>query len=348
MNRISLLCLLLPLLISSCGSSEKQSTEGLKEDTIPVKLQALAQRSSGQEIRTSGVFTTDNEAVVSFKNGGVINRVYVKEGDAVKAGQLLATLNPTEVDASVMQAKLSEEKARRDFKRAQQLYRDSVVTLEQFQNAETALRIAQEQLRAANYNLNQTEIRASATGFVLKRLVNDGQVVGPGTAVLQLNKTGGSDWQLKVGVSDKQWAAISLGDSAVVTSDIMDSAIPAVVYKKSEGIDPSSGVFTIMLKLTSANTEQKIGAGMFAQAIIKPKQQTAGWQIPYDAILDGDAGKAFVFVTNDGKIARRVEISVDAVQQDKVLVSAGLENARSLIISGSAYLTDGSPIKVVD
>lgn len=348
MNRISLLCLLLPLLIASCGSSESRSTEGLKEDTIPVKLLTLSQHSSGQEVRTSGVFTTDNEAIVSFKNGGVINRVYVKEGDAVKAGQLLATLNPTEVDASVMQAKLSEEKANRDFKRAQQLYRDSVVTLEQFQNAETALRIAQEQLRAANYNLNQTEIRASASGFVLKRLVNDGQVVGPGTAVLQLNKTGGSDWQLKVGVSDKQWAAISLGDSAIVTSDVISKAIPAIVYKKSEGIDPSSGVFTIMLKLTSGSDGQKIGAGMFAQAIIRSKQQTEGWQIPYDAILDGDAGKAFVFITDDGKTAKRVEISVDAVQQHKVLVSAGLENARSLIISGSAYLTDGSPIKVVD
>lgn len=347
MNRISLLCLLLAFLVSSCGSSEKQSTEGLKEDTIPVKLLPLSQHSSGQEVKTSGVFTTDNEAVASFKNGGVINRVYVKEGDAVVAGQLLATLNPTEVNASVAQAKLSEEKAKRDFKRVQQLYKDSVTTLEQFQNAETALRIAQEQLRAANYNQNQTEIRAIGAGFVLKRLVNDGQVVGPGTAVLQLNRTSGIDWQLKVGVSDKQWAAISLGDSAVVNSDVMKKAIPAIVYKKSEGIDPSAGVFTIMLRLASGNDERKIGAGMFAQAVIKPKQQTAGWQIPYDAILDGDAGKAFVFVTEDGKTAKRVEIVVDAVLQNKVLVSSGLENARSLIISGSAYLTNGSPIKVV-
>jgi len=347
MKGLHILYLLAFIGMTSCGNSENRSINGLKEDTIPVKLFPLSQNAAGQEIKTSGVFTTDNETVLSFKNGGVINRIYVKEGDPVKTGQLLATLNPTEVDAQVKQAQLSVEKSQRDFTRAQQLFRDSVATLEQLQNAETAFRIAKEQLRAANYNQNQTEVRATAPGFVLKRMVNDGQVVGPGTPILQLNSTSGKDWQLKVGLSDKQWAAVHIGDTALIRSDVLGKDLFAVVHKKSEGIDPSLGTFTAMLQLQPGNQALKIGAGMFAQAFIKPKQQQEAWQIPYDAVLDGDAGKAFVFVTNDGKTAKRVEIVVSAIEQQKVTVIAGLEDARSLIISGSAYLTDGSPIAVV-
>ncbi|MEH6305847.1 efflux RND transporter periplasmic adaptor subunit [Olivibacter sp. CPCC 100613] len=346
MNRFGSLLMLLAA-FASCKSASDQSAAGFKEDTIPVKLLTLSQESNGQQVKTSGIFTTDNEAVLSFKNGGVLSKVYVKEGDAVRTGQLLAVLNPTEIAASVRQAKLSEEKAQRDFQRAQALFRDSVATLEQLQNAETALRIAQEQLRAANYNQNQTEIRAASAGYVLKRFVNDGQVVGPGSPVIQLNRTGGSDWQLKVGVSDQQWATIAVGDSATISSDVLGRNVSALVYKKSEGIDPASGVFTIMLKLVPGNYDKKIGAGMFAQATIYTKERASHWQIPYDAILDGDAGKAFVFVTNDGKTAKQVEVEIDAIQQNRVSVSKGLEDARSLIISGSAYLTNGSPISVV-
>lgn len=347
MNRFSSLLVILGL-FASCKNTSDKTAEGFKEDTIPVKLLKLSQQTAGQQIKTSGVFTTDNEAILSFKNGGVINKVYVKEGDAVQAGQILAILNPTEVNASLGQAKLSVEKAQRDFQRAQTLYRDSVATLEQLQNAETALRIAQEQLRAAQYNQNQTEIRATASGYVLKRFVNDGQVVGPGTAVLQLNRIGGSDWQLKVGVSDQQWADIVIGDSATITSEVLGGDISAVVYKKAEGIDPSSGVFSVMLKVLPGAYEKKIGAGMFAQATIHARKRFSHWQIPYDAILDGDAGKAFVFVTNDGKTAKQVAVKVDAIQQNVVSVSEGLADFQSLIVSGSAYLSDGSPIKVVE
>lgn len=348
MKRFYFIYLILGFGVMSCGHSEKEDTVLLQEDTIPVKLISLAQRASEQTIKTSGIFTTDNETALSFKNGGIVSRVYVKEGDAIKTGQLLATLNPTEINAQVQQARLSEEKAKRDYDRAQRLYKDSVATLESLQNAETAYRIAREQVRAANYNSSQTELRATAPGFVLMKMVNDGQVVGPGTPILHINNTRGNDWKLRVGVSDMQWSAIQLGDEAIVYTEVQPNGIPAVVFSKSEGIDPTQGIFTLMLKLRNEEGTLKIGAGMFAQATIKTKAKQKTWQIPYGALLDGDAGKAYVFVTNDGKIAKRVEITTTGIEQDQVQVSAGLENARWLIISGSAYLTDGSPIKSTD
>jgi multidrug efflux pump subunit AcrA (membrane-fusion protein) len=101
----------------------------------------------------------------------------VKEGDAIKKGQVLAVLDLTEINAQVTQATLAFEKAERDYKRLSNLYRDSVVTLEQFQNAGTGLDIAREQLTAARFNRTFSEIRASENGYILRKFVNEGQVI---------------------------------------------------------------------------------------------------------------------------------------------------------------------------
>ncbi|WP_238387845.1 efflux RND transporter periplasmic adaptor subunit [Pararcticibacter amylolyticus] len=334
------------ILMLSCGNNASRN-EAVREDIIPVRLQELEQGSDGLAIRASGTFTTDDETVLSFKTGGVINRVLVKEGDAVKAGQLLATLNLTEVNAGAQQAVLAKEKAERDYQRAYKLYKDSVATLEQMQNAKTALEVAQQQVKAASFNRNYSEIRATVAGFVLQRFVNEGQVVGPGTPVLQINGAGGGEWLVKAGVSDRQWAAINKGDEATVESDALPGKnLSAFVYKKSEGIDPASGTFIIHLKLKD-KASGKIASGMFARADIHPaKKNVNTWTIPYDALLDGDEGKGYVFTTNDRKTATKTEVKIGDIRKDKVLITGGLEGAKFLIVSGSPYLNDGSKIKV--
>ena len=340
---IVLLCLMLAV---SCKNSQPQEQPN-ELDRIPVKLQVLEKGHDREAIRASGLFSTDDETVLSFKNGGVIRSILVKEGDAVKEGQLLATLNLTEIEAGVQQAKLSEEKAERDYRRAYQLYRDSVATLEQMQNARTALDVARQQLKTAAFNRQFSEIRATVSGYVLQRFAEAGQVVGPGIPVLRINGAHRHDWVLKVGVSDGQWALISTGDSAVVHCDALpDKVLHASVFKKEEGIDPSSGTFIIHLKI-SDQAVPGLASGLFAKAEIFPSKKISGtWMIPYDALLEGDQGKGYVFVTNDRKTARKVEVTVESFKQDRVLVTAGLEQARYLIVSGSPYLNDGSEINV--
>jgi multidrug efflux pump subunit AcrA (membrane-fusion protein) len=87
-------------------------------------------------ITASGLLSTENEARLSFKISGIIEKIFVKEGDRVRKGQLLATLKSTEIASQVQQVQLTVEKAQRDYQRANNLYKDSVVTLEQLQNAE--------------------------------------------------------------------------------------------------------------------------------------------------------------------------------------------------------------------
>ncbi len=109
-------------------------------------------------IHVTGVVQSDTEAKPSFKTGGVIARTYVEEGDYVSKGQLLAQLNMTEIDAQATQAKFAVEKAMRDQQRVENLYRDSIATLEQFQNAGTAVEMAKKSLQIAEFNVAYSQM----------------------------------------------------------------------------------------------------------------------------------------------------------------------------------------------
>lgn len=335
------------LLFLACKSGEQREKAIIQQDTIPVKVVSLVEEDTDAEIITSGYFTTNDETILSFKNGGVINRIYVKEGDRITKGQLLASVNPTEIGSQVEQVQLSLQKAQRDYDRANKLFKDSVATLEQLQNAKTALDVAKQQIQSAKFNEGYTSIRATRNGYVLKKLANDGQIVGPGTPVLQINGASEGNWILKVGLSDKQWSDLKVGDRATISSEALSGQVlQAKVSRKSESIDPQSGTFGVELALNDHQVKG-LAAGLFGKASIFPSKKQNSFTIPYDALLDGGENEGYVFVTNDNQTAKKVKVQLGAIQKDKISVTGGLENASALIIAGSAYLTDGSKIKVL-
>ena len=335
------------IMLSSCNSKERK-TDILIQDTIPVKVIALNQTGLGAKIEATGVFTTDDETILSFKNGGVISRIAVKEGDPIKKGQLLAAVHSSEVDAKAGQVNLAVEKAQRDYDRARKLYQDSVATLEQMQNAKTALDLAKQDIKSVSFNQQYSQIYSPVSGYVLAKLANEGQVVGPGTPVLQVNGASNATWNLKVGVSDLQWSQIKIGDKAsIVTDALPNDTLQAVVRKKSEGLDPQSGTFSIFLALQQ-KPSSKLASGIFGKSFIYPTitQNASVWRIPFSSLLDGNGKEGYVFVTQDGKTAKKQKVKIGKIDKDEVLIISGLEQAQSIIISGSPYLVDGSNISI--
>jgi RND family efflux transporter MFP subunit len=354
MQRIlfSLLMISTALSLASC-TARTEPVRKIESDIIPVKTIPLKKYNSTATVTVSGQFTTDDEVMLSFKTTGIINKIYVKEGDAIQKGQLLATLNLTEIDASLQQARLAYEKANRDHERLINLYNDSVATLEQVQNAKTTMDLAAQQLNSVQFNHRYSEIRAEASGFVLRKLANEGQQVSSGNAVFQTNGAGSGKWILRSGVTDKQWAAIKTGDAAGIgIASTGGQIVAGKVTRKSEAVDPANGLFSIDITITG-NHSGKIATGMFGNAVIttgpsksQGKNLSDTWSVPYEALLDGDGGTGYVFVTNDNKTANRVKVVIAGMEKDHVIISQGLENAGSLIISGSAYLTDHSAITI--
>jgi RND family efflux transporter MFP subunit len=325
-----------------CSSKKEQKTN----DVIPVKVMKLKKEKIHRAINISGIFTTNDETYLSFKTGGIVKSIFVNEGDRVKKGQILAVLELNEIKAQVSQAKAGYEKALRDFNRAQNLYKDSVATLAQMEDAKTGLNIATEQLTIAKYNLNHSEIRATDDGYVLKKFVNEGQLVSPGMPVFQTNGAVKDGWILKAGISDHDWSIVKRGDKALVKSDINpDVNIKAYVLRKSEGVDPYSGTFYVELRIKD-DRSGKIASGLFGKAEIFPEFTSKMWSAPYQSILDGDGNTGYVFATNNMKTAEKVKVNIFALEEDSVYINQGLDNYKYLIVSGSAYLNNNSPIKI--
>ncbi len=338
---------LLPLMVLTACGQKQAPAEKTVEDIIPVRVMALEQGGVSGSITVSGQFTTDDESVLAFKTGGIIDKILVKEGDAIRTGQLLATLKLTEIDAAVQQATLALEKAKRDYNRASNLYKDSVATLEQVQNAKTALDMATQQLEAARFNRTYSEVRAAKSGFVLRRIAGEGQVVGAGTPVFQVNGAASTGWQLRVGLSDRQWAALKVGDKATVANDA-GKEWAGVVARKAQAADPATGLFTADIKINTTGTDA-LASGMYGKALL---QMTGGspirvWHIPYDALLDADGSLGYVFAVGPNNTATRIKVTIQGMERDRVLISEGLDSVTQLVVSGSAYLTDNSKVRIV-
>ncbi|HEY0744026.1 MAG TPA: efflux RND transporter periplasmic adaptor subunit [Chryseosolibacter sp.] len=338
---------LMSVVLTSCTDGKSGTAKIVKKNSaVPVKIIELESAVQQATVKTSGKITTDNETFLAFKSGGVIDKIYVQEGDAVKKGQLLATLDPREINAIVSQTRLGYEKSLRDFGRVEKLYKDSVVTLEQLQNARTALDVANEQLQSAEFNKQYSKITAQQDGFVLKKFANPGQVVGVGDPILLTNSPEKDNWILKVNASDKQWSSIHVNDKAKVKLDAFPGEVfEAKVIRKGETSDPATGTFSIDLQVK--NGKSTFASGMFASAEITTNNKSAVWQIPYEALLDANGNDGFVFVTSDYKTAIKQSVTISAIEQDRVTISSGFEDHSALIVSGSAYLTDKTAITVI-
>ncbi|MBX2896079.1 MAG: efflux RND transporter periplasmic adaptor subunit [Cyclobacteriaceae bacterium] len=338
----SILTLLLPgMLLVACATDDK-ATSTIKNE-VPVSFLSVQAELLQPEIETAGVFTTDDETLLAFKTGGVIEKIYVKEGDRIKSGQLLATLNLTEIEAQVAQAQLAFEKTTRDFNRTQNLYKDSVATLEQYQNTRTALEVATRQVESARFNKVYSEIRALSNGMVMRKLANEGQIISPGTTVFQTNGSGTRKWILKAAISDREWATLQIGDAATVTSDVLPGKTwTGTVTKKSATVDVSLGALNIEITL---NEHAELASGIFGKATIRATQKQKAWKIPYQALLDGNAQQGYVFINQYNK-AHKVPVTVSEIKKDYVLITAGLQDGDQLIVSGSAYLKEGTPLTI--
>ena len=86
---------------------------------------------------------------------------------------------------------------------------------------------------------------------------------------------------------------------------------------------------------------------MFGSVTFVSDETHPTWSVPFEAVLDADDDEGFVFVTHDNKTAIKQPVVIHSFDEKSIRISSGLENVKSLIISGNAYLTDRSPITVL-
>lgn len=346
---ITLIAILTVIGLNACSSSQAEPKSHNGTESIAVKVTAIQLDTLKPEISVSGVIRSESEAVLSFKTGGLIQQIYVHDGDKIITGQLLATLDLTEINSQVEQAKIAKEKAERDVIRVTALFEDRAATLEQLQNVTSAFDAAKHQLTIATFNKTHSEIRAKSSGQVVKKLVNEGEMVSPGMPILATTGIANSaQWIIKGSVSDRDWAIIQVGQSAEIKVDAYpDEIFSGVVIRKSAGADMASGRFPVDINITSKGIP--LSSGLFASADIRPvlvKQIVT--KVPIESIVEGQGKAAWVFIpTTDNQRVIKLPVVVSALDNQFAYISKGLSGVKEVISSGSPFLTESSLITII-
>jgi multidrug efflux system membrane fusion protein len=341
---IFLIMIMIFMLMAGCGSTPQKDPNG---DVIPVKTTAVTRQELSIPIHTSGRLYPRTMVKLSFKIGGIIGALHVDEGDTVKKGKLLASLDLSEINARYSQAKNAWLKAQRDLQRVKNLYNDRAATLEQLQNVETAFQVAESDLKIAKFNLDHSYIKAPANGKILKRLAEEGEMIGIGLPVFLFGSTE-DQWVIKAGISERDIVRIQLKDEASVRFDAYPGKqFAAVVTEVSPALDPDSGTYEVELALNDTNDEGlKLAAGFVGKVTIEPSARETYFVIPVDSIVEGEGNYGVVFTVKEDK-AVKVNIEVAHLFPGTAAVRSGLENIQTVVTAGAAYLRDGSSVKVV-
>lgn len=341
-----MIILVLPVLFISCARKENKVAALDRESFTTVKVANVIAEAVSDSLHVAGLLATENEATLSFKMGGVIDRIYVSEGAFVKRGQLLASLKITEINSQLDQAKLSFEKAQRDYVRASNLYKDSVATLEQMQNAKTALEVAQRSVDAITFNRQYAFIKAEADGFITSKPGNEGEVTAPGTPVITIDEaTDNRDFLLRVGITDEEWTSVYTGQKAFIQLDAYaNKTFTGSVYRKSRSADMAGGSFQVDIKVSFDGETPAVG--MFGKATLVPGKPIKEYTIPYEALIQVSGNKASVYVPAENNSLKKIDVIIRSFNEKNVIVQSGIQEGQQVVISNNAFLNEKSKIAI--
>ena len=332
------------LTIAGCNGMATPDLEAAPR-AVPVRLGAVDSGPLLPGIDTSGLVAAHEELKLAFKVGGVIKDIHVQEGERVQAGQRLAELELTEVQAGVEQAVQAHKKAGQDLARGERLYAEQVVTLEQLEALRSAEASARAALDAARFNRRFAVIEAPRAGLIQRRRAEPGETVAAGSPILELGADA-EGYVVRASLADREVVRLAIGDSAQVRLDAYaGEVLPGRVTLIAAAADPRTGTFPIEVQIDAG--ERRLASGMVARLNLTPSAGAAATlaYVPIAAIVEGHGRRASVYSVVDGK-AKRQPVQVAFIDGDRVALSEGPQPGSEVVTDGALFLSDGDSVRV--
>lgn len=330
------------LLATACGRPA-HADPAREEAGVLVRLAPVAPGPVERPVRAAGLLAARSEWDLAFKVGGVLARVHVREGERVRAGQLLAELDPTELVAGVAQAREASTKARRDAARVEQLAASEVAPRVAADDARTGVAVADAALAAAEFNLRHARLVAPEDGWVDRRAAEPGEVVGPGRPVLHLS--GGRGHVVRADLAERDVLGLAPGAPAVVTLDARPGLeLPGRVTEIAHAASRGTGTWQVEIAVDPARAGAPLLAGLTAKVRI-PRSVPAAGAVPLAAVVGGDGASGAVFAVEGGR-ARRVPVEIAFLDGGRAVLSRGVESLAAVVTDGADRLRDGAPVRV--
>ncbi|AMO55241.1 efflux RND transporter periplasmic adaptor subunit [Endozoicomonas montiporae] len=311
--------------------------------SVSVATETVQYQQHSRPIRTSGILAYKSQQTLSFKTAGPVAQLLVDEGDRVLAGQLLASLTMEEINAQVDEAKARLDLAKRNLERISKLHKNNVVSLDQLQSAETELAVAQSRLRITLFNQRYSRIDAPSPGLVLRRHVEENELVTPNQPVLVVADTS-RGWVLKTGLTDEEIVRVKKNDRAQIQFDAWpDQTFTGQVTRLAALADERTGTFQV--EITFPETTSKLRSGFVGKVTLIPSSQQLLALIPIESVVNASRTRADVFVYNPDKQSVTLRnIHLNFIESGFIASESGLAEGERVISSGAGFLLDGDTV----
>ncbi|ENA1796614.1 efflux RND transporter periplasmic adaptor subunit [Flavobacterium psychrophilum] len=359
MKKIFLTSIVLSLtLFLSCGKEKTEITNNTP--AIAVKVSGISANTNSPFVTASGKIEAENSANVSTRMMGYVTKVYVKVGQKVTAGQLLVSVNNTDlqakkaqVEASILQATAAFSNAKKDYDRFTALFNQQSASQKELDDMTSRYEIAKAGLEGAKQMRNEVmaqfsyaNITAPFLGEVTNTFVKEGDMANPGMPLVSLE--GASRLQVTAMVSESDITSIKNGMNVKVLVKSTNQELSGKVVEVSGSAKNTGGQYLVKINLNT--TGNKVLSGMFVnvQFPVANQIQTATKQsdkvlIPESALVkQGQLTGIYTIGNGNRAILRWLRIGKTFGNQVEVL--SGLSFNEQYIVSADGKLYNGAKV----
>ncbi|MBQ8530801.1 MAG: efflux RND transporter periplasmic adaptor subunit [Parabacteroides sp.] len=330
--------LLLNILYSGCSSEKKEE----KKEPVTVRTIKLNSTSTVSALNYVGTIEEESKINVSFKVQGTVLNVNVHEGQFVRKGTVLATLDIENLQQVYNASKATYTQAEDAVKRMKQMYDNQSLPEIKWIEAQTSLEQAKSAYLIAKKNLEEARLVAPIDGIIGKQLVEAGENVMPSQTVFTLLDI--HTVKAKIAVPENEIPLLSTNDTACVNVPVLGKTLlQGRITEK--GVDGNRLTHTYAVKIRLDNKERKIMPGMICNVAFS-QGGGATFVLPIQCVQIGNQKDRFVWCVKDGK-ATAVKVEVGELTDKGVCIESGLTEETVVIIEGMQKVSEGMKVTVL-
>lgn len=335
-------------LLVACSGGAKvdaanaENAEKEADTAIPVEIARAARRPMSASYAATASLKAVREAQVVSMTSGVLLKLMAEEGDTVKAGDVLARLDPDRKGLALAQSEAQLKKLESEYKRSLELFERQLVSADAHGKIRSDLDVQRAAVQIARLELSYTSITAPISGVVAQRMVKVGNLIQPNTPMFTVVDS--SSLEAVLNVPEREFSTMRAGLPVTMQVDALPGrTFAGKVDRVSPVIDAGSGTFRVTAAFDGV---RQLQPGMFGRIELVYDQRADALSIPRDALIEGD-GETAVFVLRENK-AVRTPVQVGFINGAYAEIREGLVEGDGVVTVGKVTLRDGATVEVVN
>ena len=300
-------------------------------------------------LEIQGDVDTKLNIVLYPEYNGVLSRIYVKDGQQVVQGQLLASIDDGGLSQQLAQMEVQANLAKTTFERQERLWTQKIGSEIQYLQAKTNYEAQQNAVNQMKAQLGKTTIRAPFSGIVDDIITEQGTVVSAGqTPVIRLVNL--NDMYISAEIPEVYIGSVSEGKNVEIFFPVLGDTLSARVRQVGNYINPTNRTFKIEVNVPNKN--KKIKPNLTAKLKINDYSNPEAILIPQSVLSENANGDQYVYVAsnmngNNEAVAKRTFVTTGKTQGDFVEILEGISNGDTLVQEGARSVKDGQSIKIL-